>query len=643
MLSAMTRSISKAWTLLVSATLCLFLVTGCGSSSSDADDMETPSNPTDGESNEDDNDDTEDDGDVGGGEDEEDQEDQEDDGQDDGELADSIRLNQLGFLPDGRKWAVIPDVAAESFSVVDAQTDDEVHTGELSAAAEWAPADESVKLADFSALVEPGEYRVRIEGVGDSEVFSVDSDVYTELNAAALKAYYFNRASIELEETHAGDYARPLGHPDDVVRVHASAEDGPRSADDEISAPKGWYDAGDFGKYVVNSGISTYTLLAAYEHFPDYYAFRDVNIPESGDDWPDILDEALWNLAWMMDMQDEDGGVYHKLTTLNFAGAVMPHEADAQRYVIGKGTSATLNFAAVMATASRVYEPLDPELSASMLNASISAWQWALENDDVAFENPSDVSTGEYGDDGPFVDEFAWAAAELFITTEEAHYYEAFKRRNIDNWVPAWPDTRGLAWMSLAFHRGLLSDNAEVEAIETEILNVANTLADLNENSSYRVAMAEGDFYWGSNGNVLNRAMMLLQGYRLAPAETRYLDAAQSLLDYILGRNPTGYSYVTGFGHKPPLDIHHRASYADEVEAPVPGFVAGGPNTDYPADCGEERYPVEFDDQGNTDAIAKAYIDDWCSYSTNEVTINWNAPLVYVSGALQAWSTEGEE
>ncbi|WP_341939173.1 glycoside hydrolase family 9 protein [Marinimicrobium sp. C2-29] len=634
MVSAMTRSISKAWALLVSATLCLFLVTGCGSSGSDADDMETPSNPTDGEPNEDDNSDTEDDSNADDGEDQQDQEDSENDG----ELAGGIRLNQLGFLPDGRKWAVIPDVAAENFSIIDAQTDSEVHTGELSAAANWAPAGESVKLADFSALVEPGEYRVRIEGVDDSPVFSVDSEVYTELNAAALKAYYFNRASIELEETHAGDYARPLGHPDDVVRIHSSAEDGSRSADDEISAPRGWYDAGDFGKYVVNSGISTYTLLAAYEHFPDYYAARDVNIPESGDQWPDILDEALWNLAWMLDMQDEDGGVYHKLTTLNFAGAVMPHEADAQRYVIGKGTSATLNFAAVMAQGSRIWKGLgEDELAAQMLSAAESAWSWAEANPNEAFTNPDDVSTGEYGGNN-IPSNFAWAAAELYITTNDDSYYEAFEQRGIDIWVPGWTDSRGLAWMSLAFHRDSLTGAADLTQINNRITGLADSLANSWSSSAYRVPMGTGDFYWGSNSNALNRAMMLLQGYRLSGDED-HRDAAQSLLDYILGRNPTGYSYVTGYGDKTPMDPHHRASYADEVEAPVPGFVVGGPNTDYPADCENQGndYPA------GDDAIAKAYLDDWCSYSTNEVTINWNAPLVYVSGALQAWSTQGED
>lgn len=604
----------------ISCLLCLAFLSGCGSSS-DGDNPEPDSSSSEGQ---------------GSSESSSESSSSEQSSSSSSEpgVEGEIRVNQLGFLPEAQKLAVIPAVEADAFTLVDSQSGETVYTGDLSAAAEWSPAGESVSLADFSSWVEPGEYIVRVEGVEDSHPFEIGNGVYESLNDAALKAYYFNRASTALTEAHAGEYARPMGHPDTVVLIHESAADGSRSPGGAIEAPRGWYDAGDFGKYVVNSGISTYTLLAAYEHFPEYYSGRDVNIPESGDVRADILDEALWNLSWMLQMQDEDGGVYHKLTTLNFAGAVMPHEADAQRYVIGKGTAATLNFAATMAMASRIYDPIDETLSSSMLNAAREAWQWALDNPDVAFENPADVSTGEYGDSGPFVDEFAWAAAELYITTEESHYYDAFKQRNIDNWVPSWPDTRGLAWMSLAFHRDLLSDQTEVDAIEAQLLNVANTLAAIDEGSSYRVAMTDSDFYWGSNSNVLNRAMMLLQGYRLAPSETRYRDAAQSLFDYILGRNPTGYSYVTGHGDRTPMHIHHRASEADGIEAPVPGFVVGGPNTDATSDCENQgkNYPA------GDEAIAKAYLDDWCSYSTNEVTINWNAPLVYVSGALQAMS-----
>ena len=351
-----------------------------------------------------------------------------------------------------------------------------------------------------------------------------------------------------------------------------------------------------------------------------------------------------------MAMQDDDGGVYHKLTTLNFTGTIMPDHATADRYVIGKGTSATLNFAAVMAQASRIWEEYDAELAEDMLEAAKDAWRWANveENSNIIYDQEAlnkelresgrkdlQVYTGEYGG-SDLASNRAWAAAELYITTREDRYYADFEAEDAPNEVPGWLKSWGLAWMSLAHHLEAdhLTEAANEELIKTRIMDLAQDLLTQTKSSAYRVGMGQYDFYWGSNSTVLNRAMMLLQGYRLS-GESELLDAAQSKLDYILGRNPTDYSYVTGHGSKTPMHIHHRVSGADGIKEPVPGFVAGGPNPEnLDEDCGVNRYPSR--------EPALAYLDDFCSYSTNEVTINWNAPLVYVSGALQALSLQPE-
>src|SRR5690606_4617446 len=223
-----------------------------------------------------------------------------------------------------------------------------------------------------------------------------------------------------------------------------------RPAGTRISAPRGWYDAGDYGKYIVNSGITMWTLLAAWEHYPEFFRNRDAGIPESGNAVPDILDESMWNLQWMLDMQDPaDGGVYHKLTTLQFSGAVMPHEDTADRYVVAKSTAATLDFAAVMAAASRIYAPYEaqfPGLPARMREAAEAAWRWAQANPDLVYRQPDDVSTGAYGD-GKLDDEFAWAAAELYVTTGEASYLDAFRKHAGDLGIPDWNDVGSLGWI----------------------------------------------------------------------------------------------------------------------------------------------------------------------------------------------------
>ncbi|NEL80129.1 MAG: cellulase, partial [Xanthomonas perforans] len=138
-----------------------------------------------------------------------------------------------------------------------------------------------------------------------------------------------------------GPYARAAGHPDTQVRIHPSAASATRPADSVISAPKGWYDAGDYNKYIVNSGISTYTLLAAYEQYPALFKAQALTIPDDAPGVPGILQETWWNLEWMLAMQDPaDGGVYHKLTDKQFDGLVMPAQATQQRYVVMKATAA---------------------------------------------------------------------------------------------------------------------------------------------------------------------------------------------------------------------------------------------------------------------------------------------------------------
>lgn len=135
------------------------------------------------------------------------------------------------------------------------------------------------------------------------------------------------------------------------------------------------------------------------------------------------------------------------------------------------------------------------------------------------------------------------------------------------------------------------------------------------------------DFVWGSNAVAANQGMVLLYAWRLThnPA---YRQAAAGNLDYLLGRNATGYCFVTGFGTRSPMHPHHRPSIADDVPEPVPGLLVGGPNPGMQDHC--EHYPTHAPDA--------AYVDESCAYACNEIAINWNAPLVYLVHALRASS-----
>jgi endoglucanase len=543
----------------------------------------------------------------------------------------AIKVNQVGFLPQAQKLAIVPGAAAR-FSVVDAATGKLAFEGELSAAAAWDASGEHVRVADFSAVRTPGSYRLRVAGLPDSAPFKVSSDAYRALDTAAIRSYTLNRSGIALTPAVAGPYARPLAHPDAHVLVHPSAASAQRPAGAVIASPKGWYDAGDYNKYIVNSGISTYTLLAAYEHFPGWFDRLALNLPESGNGLPDILNEALWNLEWMETMQDPaDGGVYHKLTNKAFDAFVMPDKATTPRYVVQKSTAATLDFAAVMAVASRVLAPFDgqaPGRSARYLAAAEAAWRWAEAHPNASYEQPADIATGGYGDKR-LGDEFAWAAAELLIATgKDAYRAHAMAPLPAGQTEPGWADVGMLGWISLAQHGARLPKNVDAAPARKQLIAAADRLAARRNASPYRISMAHTDFVWGSNAVILNQAMVLTAAYRIEPKRD-YLDAAQSALDYVLGRNGPGMSFVTGFGARSPLHPHHRPSEADGVDAPYPGMLVGGPNPGQQDKAGcRAPYPSGLP--------ALSYLDDMCSYASNEIAINWNAPLVYVAAALQS-------
>jgi endoglucanase len=542
-----------------------------------------------------------------------------------------IKVNQVGFLPASQKLAVVPAGGAASFAVVDAASGKQVFEGKLGTAASWDASGETVRLADFSGLNKPGKYRIKVNGMPDSAPFAIDPDAYRSLEAAAIKSYYFQRTGTALLPQHAGQYARPFAHPDTHVLVHPSAASAKRPAGTVISSSKGWYDAGDYNKYVVNSGITTWTLLQAYAQFPSAFDKLSLNLPESGNGLPDILNEVLWNLDWMATMQDpDDGGVYHKLTNKVFDPFIMPEKATTPRYVVQKTTAAALDFAAVMATASRVlakFDNLQPGRSARYLAAAEAAWRWALANPSITYQQPADVSTGAYGDK-TLDDEFAWAATELLVSTGKDEYRaRARQPAALAKTEPSWSDVAALGWMSLA--AGRLPRGVDAGPAKEHVVQLADRLAAQWKASPYRISMVKSDFVWGSNAVLLNQAMVLAHAYQFTHRRD-YLDAAQSALDYVLGRNAVGMSFVTGVGATSPMHPHHRPSESDGIAAPVPGLIVGGPNPGQQdrKTCPGVPYPSALP--------ALSYLDNVCSYASNEVAINWNAPLVYVTAALQS-------
>ncbi len=551
-----------------------------------------------------------------------------------------IRVNQIGFYPTAKKIAVVTsEVKDLNFYVTSTNLSDTFFHGVLSQPIKSIHSTTETRVADFSSLEKTGSFNVSVSGLPTSAVFSIHNEVLSDVGKATLKGFYYQRSSIPLPYDYAGKWHRSAGHPDMEVLIHPSAASKERPNGTVLSVPGGWYDAGDYNKYIVNSGITIATLLSAYEFNSDYYKKLVINIPESSNAIPDILDESLYNIRWMLTMQDpNDGGVYHKCTNAQFDGMVMPGVTKATRYVVQKSTAATLDFAAVMAQSARIFKFFTnelPGLSDSCMKASIAAWNWAIQHPDVIYNQDKinekfipKIETGSYGD-GNVNDEWFWAGAELFAATGQKQYLKVFNRIQDGLMIlPTWDNVAMLGVYTLLQSKQPLPQEYadKINWMKSKVIGLADEYVQYASNSAFRVAMGNNkkDFVWGSNSNAANQGILLLYANKWT-GKKDYLDVALANADYLLGRNATGYCFVTGFGSTSPMHPHHRQSEADGIIEPVPGLLVGGPNPFRQDKCNYKFIETET-----------AFTDDVCSYASNEIAINWNAPAVYLFNALAA-------
>jgi hypothetical protein len=190
---------------------------------------------------------------------------------------------------------------------------------------------------------------------------------------------------------------------------------------------------------------------------------------------------------------------------------------------------------------------------------------------------------------------------------------------------------------SLFIERNSLSNIVKMDSIIISIDTLANRYAQRYLSNPYRTSMVKKEFNWGSNSVAANQGMVLLIGF-MATGKKLYKDAALGTLDYLLGKNPNTYCFVTGFGDKQVMNIHHRPSVADGIEEPVPGFLCGGPNAqqnEFPS-CEDYGGCPEYPFPKGT-KVAMSYADQIESYASNEIAINWNAPLAFLSGGCEAF------
>ncbi|WP_055106331.1 glycoside hydrolase family 9 protein [Paenibacillus ihumii] len=528
----------------------------------------------------------------------------------------TIAVNQLGYRSKDAKMAMITGESA-GFRLVDHETGKVVWEGQTRPAAEDAASGITVSRGDFSAWEQPGTYRIEAGDGQSSYPFVISEAVYEAAHQALLKAFYYFRCGMDLEEKHAGPWKHAACHLAPALVYGEEAR--------TIDAWGGWHDAGDYGKYVVPGAKAVADLLLAYECYPQAFQ-RAVPVPETDGATPDVLHECRYELEWMLRMQDEEsGGVFHKLTTLRFPGPdVMPEDDTAELYITPISATATGCFAAVMAMAARVYAPYDSAFAASCLQAAERAWTWLERHPEYpGFRNPPEIFTGEYGDEQD-MDERYWAAAELYRTTGESRYHEAFgqyaRQDSFDKYELGWADMGGYG--TISYLMSAREQEPELAArLQAGLQQRAAELADVSLQDGFGISLRPEQYIWGSNMLVMNHAMLLLIADRLSGSKA-YERWALEHVHYLFGANVMGMSYVTGLGSRPILHPHHRPSEGDGVEAPVPGLVSGGPNYGKQDDYAREHLADR--------APAASFADVMESYATNEVTIYWNSPAVFV-------------
>jgi endoglucanase len=440
--------------------------------------------------------------------------------------------------------------------------------------------------ADISELDVPGRYVIENDGGAvTSDPFVIAERPYDEALVAGLKSFYFQRTRTALIKPFA------QWNGDAYVRERPSHVHGDVGWD-LLDYPNkkrrwklegGWHDAGNYDMYVPSTAPSAQALLLAYEWAPERFDDHSVNIPESGNGVPDILDEAKWGLIWVLSMQEPGGAFRHREAVMESSPEVPADQDTTVRWVAGPSTAATAKAVAALALAARIYAGKDDGFATRCASAARRGWTWLLEHpervraDGKGADQPLWDDEPEGTDVGArmtaaaevwrtFRDERALALARTLLATPEAEPAQVLKG--------AWANlARWALWRLATDDRAPAPLRADARG---RLLATAALVRDQVEKvDGYRCASQSHDYYWASNSQLMEKVHILAMAAELDPDGTWYTDAARDQIHWILGRNPNGYSMVTRVGKGPPRLYHMEWGHR---EPPPPGYLVGGPN-----------------------------------------------------------------
>jgi endoglucanase len=447
---------------------------------------------------------------------------------------------------------------------------------------------------DFTGLDEPGKYVVSVKTIGCSYPFEIGDDIWRRAFVVAARGFYHQRSGIPLGEPYT-TFKRPRPfHPDDGLKVYASRAplmdtgNGLNKKDsnfgnlvkgktDEVvtNAWGGYMDAGDWDRRVQHLKASL-LLLELAELFPDYFASVSLNLPESGNGLPDIVNEALWGIDFFRRLQVPEGGVRGGIES-----AEHPRRGEASFQesltvmTYAPDLLASYMYAGSAARAARWLTARSPERAAVYRESSLRAMNWA--ELDRGREEREYLMAKHPG----IRDVRNFAAAELFCLTGDSKWNTLFLEttpyKNSAGPIEyTWDslDQADCAWVYARADRPGVDEkikrNCRDVVLKDADLRVAST-----ERTGFRWAkhpytpVVYGGLSSPENAICVARAHVL-------SGETRYLRALVLAAQTGAGANPVNMCYTTGLGQNSPqhpLQLDHRITH----QLPPPGLTVGGP------------------------------------------------------------------
>lgn len=597
-----------------------------------------------------------------------------------------IKVNQVGYPCKGKKnakvscFAKFGSLEGKQFEIVNAATETTVFSGILSdPVLNESVSGESVYEINFDEVTEAGTYFIRIPDANlnasaltprDKEEnlqtdtivsypFQISNTVYRNMLSDMTKYYYYQRQGLDLEEKYAGDFARNNLHPNDAAVKRWSDRNNPDAETFDVS--QGWYDAGDYGKYVSPAATSIENLLLAYDLFPQAFEQAGPAIPETDKansryaDAPALLSEIKWELDMLLKLEhpDKDGSFYVAANYNNGTIYIEDTLYSTSDYQSGADETdlrshlATADMAAMLAHAYIVYRniPAYADFAEECLATAVRAWNWV--ND---ASNEKHMSIGAANRTYTFSQKeldrsMYWAAGALFRASKaagaDADTYESYlidncESKNINTCFTG--SSLGYSHMGrsfLGFFHYLYQNDNPSDTVKNDFGKFDAWRKRILNYQSFGTNYPDWGYWWGSNQVLAQSSMTLLLGSMINEGKDNIpeavLDSNQSAFNYFLGVNPISFSYVSGYGENCVKNIfsgiYSRDAKLNPYKCPD-GYVTEGANS--------------YDNRHLSKYNGKCYMDSDAEWTTNENTIYGNAAMILLTASVMARTESGK-